>query len=237
MSQKDITLNDTLADVVLDLPREFSINGKGYHLWSPTLGMSILIERKMRLISIDKGAPDWEPTMEVLRICASEKEKVCDVLSVYTFREYDDFLCVARLEERKKELMALDVDELASLFLYTLSMTDATRLMHNTGLEKDIDKQREIAGIKNKEGHSVTFGGKTLYGQLIDAACARYGWSKKYAVWGIDLVSLRMMLADSLNSVYLTDEERKSLKVDQESDIVIGMDEAGIEKLKSMDLS
>lgn len=67
--------------------------------------------------------------------------------------------------------------------------------------------------FKSRHGHNKTFGGKTIYGLLIDAACKNYGWTKEYAVWGIDVISLRLMLADSINSVYLSDEDLKHLHI------------------------
>ena len=32
---------------------------------------------------------------------------------------------------------------------------------------------------------SIAFGGKSIWGTLIDAACERYGWSYQYVLWGI----------------------------------------------------
>ena len=40
------------------------------------------------------------------------------------------------------------------------------------------------------------FGGKTIWGTLIDAACERYGWTFDYVVWGISYNNLTLMLKD-----------------------------------------
>lgn len=83
----------------------------------------------------------------------------------------------------------------------------------------------------------MSFCGKTIYGTLIDAACAKYGWTKEYVVWGIDLLSLRMMLADAINTVYLSDEDMKALSISNTKHEVYGMTQDDINRLKAMDWS
>jgi hypothetical protein len=50
-----------------------------------------------------------------------------------------------------------------------------------------------------------------LFGQLIDPACERYGWSYEYVVWGISYAALTAMMADKVTSIILTDEEKKNV--------------------------
>lgn len=88
---------------------------------------------------------------------------------------------------------------------------------------------------KNSSSNNQSFGGKTIFGSLIDIACKTYGWTKKYVVWGIDLISLRMMLADTVNSVYLSDDEAKALGLTAHPKEVYGMTPEDIAKLKAMD--
>ena len=51
-------------------------------------------------------------------------------------------------------------------------------------------------------------------------------------VWGIDLISLRMMLADSINSIYLSDEDMKQCGVVASDKDRIGMSKDDFAKLK-----
>ena len=62
--------------------------------------------------------------------------------------------------------------------------------------------------IKERK-NTITFGGKSIYGTIIDSACERYGWTMQYVVWGISYTNLCMLLADSTKDVYLTDDEMK----------------------------
>lgn len=225
---------ETLADAVLDLPREFFINEDRFELWTPTLGVSILAERRISLLGIDHSVLSSNPSLESLRICSIEKAKVSELIALHTFRNFKDLSNFKILKERSVIFSQLEEKELAQLFLLILSFPNAQTLIQESGLSKDQEKQAQIAKYKNKDGHSISFGGKTLYGIVIDAACNRYGWTKEYVVWGIDLVSLRMMLADSINSVYLNDEEIKALHINSTSNQVFGMSKDDIEKLKEL---
>ena len=59
----------------------------------------------------------------------------------------------------------------------------------------------------------VSFGGRSVYGSLIDYACQRYGWTMQYVVWGISYANLQMLIADALNTAYLNDDEMRKLGV------------------------
>lgn len=129
----------------------------------------------------------------------------------------------------------LSYEELATLALCVLSEPKAESLISSFGIAEEQKEMSRITRYKNKDGHSMIFGGKTMYGSLIDAACSKYGWTKEYVVWGIDLISLRMMLADSVNSVYLSDEDMKGLNVSNTKHEVYGMTQEDINRLKAMD--
>ena len=82
--------------------------------------------------------------------------------------------------------------------------------------------------------YSLTFGGKSIYGTLIDTACQRYGWTFEYVVWGISYANLQLLLADSVTSIYLSDEERKRVNIPQDRDIINADDPANMAKIKAM---
>jgi hypothetical protein len=86
-----------------------------------------------------------------------------------------------------------------------------------------------------KDNGSLTFGGRSIYGQLIDRACERYGWTVEYVVWGISYANLTLMLADQQTSIYLTEDELKKAKIRKRNEEVInGDDPASQERLKAI---
>lgn len=47
-----------------------------------------------------------------------------------------------------------------------------------------------------------TLGGRSLWGGLLDVACAKYGWTLDYVLWGISYLNLTMMLLDAITVDY-----------------------------------
>lgn len=232
MAKEDTSFQEALADAVLDLPREFFIGEKRYNLYSPTLGVTILVEKRLNSLGIDEESMKKNRSFEALRICSTKKDEVCSILALHTIRDFKEIADSDFRKKRERELKDLETDELAKLLLLILSDFNAETLISLSGLQNEQIRQSQIAKYKNKKGNTITFGGKTIYGMLLETACAKYGWTKEYVVWGIDLISLKMMLADSINSVYISDEEMKALHINSSSNQKVEMTNEAIEKIK-----
>lgn len=235
MLTKD-NLNETLADAVMNRPREFFIGKHRFCLWSPTLGMSLMLERHMASLGLDNDMLAKNPPMEAMRIVSVKHDEVCHILAILSLREYKK-LSDSRTVGRRAGFFSknLSDEELAQLLLLALTEPKADAFISLSGIEDEHKEQSRIIHHKNKDGHSASFGGKTIYGSLIDTACAKYGWTKEYVVWGIDLCSLRMMLSDAVNTVYLSDDDMRALGKPTDNDDVFGMTADDFAKLKSMD--
>lgn len=220
----------------MDRPREFFIGKKRYCLWSPTLGMSMMIERHLSSLEIDFKILSLSPTIEVLRLIHSQRDTICYILAILSFRNRVELSNSQTLKRKAKIYSSnLSDEELAKLILVALSDSKAETLISLSGIAKEQQTQSKIAQYKNKDGHTQSFGGKTIFGTLIGPACKAFGWTKEYVVWDIDLISLRMMLADQINSIYLSDEEIKALNISTTSNQTYGMTPEDIAKLKAMD--
>lgn len=239
MQDKDANiLNEALADAVMDRPREFFIGRKRYCLWAPTLGVSLMLERHMQSIGIDAELMSRNPSIEILRLVHEKRYEVCYILAILSFRSFIELSNGNTLERRAKAFSkSLTDDEIAQLVLVGLGNIDATQMIKLSGIEEERQEQSRISEIKNKDGHTKVFGGRTMYGTLIDAACRAYGWSKEYVVWGIDLTSLRMMLADKVDSVYMSDDDMKQMGIHSTHNKKYGMTPEDISQLKAMDWS
>lgn len=231
-------LNETLADAVMDRPREFFIGNKRYCLWAPTLGVSLMLGRHLQSVGVDPELMQTNPSIEVLRLVHEKRDDVCYILAILSFRSFLELSNSKTLTRRAKTYSdGLTDEEIAQLALIGLNSIDANKLIEMSGLEAERKEQSRISEFKNKDGHTKMFGGRTMYGTLIDAACRAYGWSKEYVVWGIDLTSLRMMLADKVDSVYLSDDDMKQIGIHSTHGQRFGMTQEDIDKLKSMDWS
>lgn len=237
MDNSKDNLNETLADAVMNRPREFFIDKHRFCLHSPTLGVSLMLERHISALGIDGELMAKNPSMEAIRLSSSKRKEVCHILAILSLRRYRD-LSNYRVIDRRAEYFSkrLSDEELAQLILVALSEPKAETMISLSGLAKEHKEQSRIVKYKNKDGHTLSFGGKTIYGSLMDAACAKYGWTKEYVVWGIDLCSLRMMLADSVNTIYLSDEEIKALHI-VAGGVIDANDPASIAQLAAMNFS
>lgn len=127
----------------------------------------------------------------------------------------------------------LNDDELAQLLVLVFSWDGPECYIKHFGIDKERALQKRISSVKSNKG-SISFGGKSIYGLLIDTACQRYGWTFDYVVWGISYINLQMLLADSVSSVYLSDEERKELNIHDGGEVINADDPKNIKLIKSM---
>lgn len=235
MLTKEI-LNETLADAVMDRPREFYIDNRRFCLWSPSLGMSIMLSRNISELCINQTILNANPTVEALRIVTKEPEKVCRILAIHTLRTFRLLSNTRKIEERTDFFLSkLTLNELSGLLISILNEPTAETLISQSGLDKQREKQAQIAKIKQDKSHALTFGGLTYYGSLIGPAMSNLHMSFHEVVWGISLVNLRMLLADSINTVYLSDEEANALGLTAHNTKTYGMTPEDIAELMAMD--
>jgi hypothetical protein len=106
------------------------------------------------------------------------------------------------------------------------------------GIDREQERMRKVMAVKNSK-NNISFGGKSYYGSLIDAACERYGWTMEYVVWGISYTNLRMLLADKVSSIYISDDELKKLPASalNGNTAVRADSEEGRELIRNMDWS
>ena len=74
------------------------------------------------------------------------------------------------------------------------------------------------ANRKESKSHRVV-GGRSLWGNLLDVACAKYGWTLHYVLWEISYINLYMMLTDSITTVDIKDTNEKIISGDDPSNI------------------
>lgn len=232
MLNKD-NMNEALADAVMDRPREFFIGERRFCLWSPSLGMSLMLERHISELGINRRLLSEDPAMEALRLVAEKREQVCLIISIHTFRRFTDLSNGRRIKNRSDFLSSnLDIQELSQLLIFILSESNAETLISLSPIGEQREKQALIAKIKSS-ANSLTFGGNTIYGMLIAPAMTTFHLSFHEAVWGMSLTNLKMLLADNINSVHLSDEEAKKYGMATEKPQTIGMSADDFDRLKA----
>ncbi len=229
-------LNETLADAVMDRPREFFIGNRRFEQWSPSLGMSLILERHLSALGIDNELLVKNPSMEVMRLISAKRIEVCRILAILSTRDRWHLDRSKWIEKRAQFFSkSISDEDIAKLLLIALSEPKAETLISLSGIAKEQEEQARIAKHKNKDGHTLSFGGKTIFGSLIIPACETFHCLPYDAVWDMSLIQLRLCLADKINTVYLSDEDMKALGISTTHQQKFGMSPEDIAKLKAMD--
>lgn len=235
MLTKD-NLNEAIINAILDFPLvSVTIDTHKLDIWPSTLGMSMMVSQILSEIGVNETIMANNPALEVLRLLHRERYKVCKIIAIHTFRSYKYLKDSSKISGRAEFLQSkLEDNLLSQLFLSILSEPKAESLISLSGLEEERKKQAKIAKIKQDKNHSVSFGGLTVYGSLITMAMTVLNMTFHEVVWGVSLVNLRMMLADKVNSVYLSDEEAAKLGLDTGNNEVFGMTADDFASLRAM---
>ena len=243
MEDKYIEMN--IDDALIEKPYSFSIEveGKGerhFFLFPMTLGKLHLLKRHYDNLEVNFEIMQKNPHVEALRIVTTKKDEVCKVFAYHTMKKKRDIFDPVLVNETATLFKEHTTDEeKATLLIYILTKDNVEEYKKHLGITKEQEKMRNLAQAKRKAQKSQNdfeFGGKTIYGTLIDTACERYGWSYDYVMWGISLVNLQLMLADKIQSIYVSDEEKKKIpsRYMNTEDTINADDKANQEKILSM---
>lgn len=224
-----------IEDTIMGVPREFTVDRHPFWIYPVTLGKSFLVARIVKSLGMKPEIIKVNPFMEALRLCKEKRREVCRLIATYTTNGKGHLFNGKFMDTRTEWFSKhLKDDDMAQLLSVLLQSNDLPVFMKQLGIDKEKEWQSKAVKAKGDSG-SLTFGGKSIYGTLIDAACERYGWTFDYVVWGISYVNLQMMLADSISSVYLSTEERKKARIPNDrGNIINGDDPASIAKIKAM---
>ena len=200
-----------MVDAILERPKGFSLGRKRFALYPASLGKKLMVARLFSIIKFDDKVLESNPYHEALRVVSIYGETISRIIVLYTLNSkeehFDEVLIGKRMDYFRRKA---DNKSLASLLCLILTDNDIERFKNYIGLEEDMKKKSEVLSVK-KSSNTMVFGGKSIYGTLIDTACQRYGWTLDYVVWGISYTNLKMLLADNVTDVFLTDEESKNL--------------------------
>lgn len=231
---KDYSIDMDIADTIMGIPRGFKVSNRQFYFYPVTLGKTYLLSRLISSLDINQDIIRSNPYMEALRLCREKRDIICRMLSYHTINKKKELFNNDLIQERcnffHKEL---DDESMAQLLIIILPEGDISQFIKHLGIDKEKEWQSKAMRAK-KNNNSLVFGGKSIYGTLIDSACERYGWTFEYVVWGISYANLQLLLADSVTSIYLSDEERKRANVPKDRNIIKADDPANMERIKAM---
>ena len=234
------TMNEVeaqFADILMEAPHAFTAGGVSYFLYPLSLGKLMLIQRVLRSLGMDGEVIAQWPIVEVIKTVATHREDCLQLIAYVTAKTKEECFSPTHILTIVGELSNRLTDEdIATLVVYILTSDKSDDVRKHYGIDEE-QAAMAIASKAKSQGGSLSFGGRTLLGAVIDQACERYGWTLEYAVWGVSYASLRLMLADRISSIYLSEEERKNVPqyILRKDDDVIEPTKENMEQILSMD--
>lgn len=227
---KEKQLELDIADTIIDRPKGFSVGRRHFYLYPITLGKMYLQKRVLDNLDLNKEFVQTNPYAEMLRLVETKKEDCCLLIAYNTLHTKEDILSNKKVTMRKNIFMReMNNEDIATLILACLIHDKTLVIMQYFGMDKEQERMSEVAKAKDNK-NSFSFGGKSVYGTIIDAACERYKWTYDYVVWEISYTNLQLLLKDSVKSIYLTDDEMKEIHINNTSSIVDGNNKEDIMK-------
>lgn len=212
-----------ISDVLIERPICFSVAKRDFLIYQPSLGKIQLLSRLLENIGLgNNGTGATNKNIDIYAFSQAIKTKRDDCLRIIAYSTLPGADCLNESLVRKqiKDLSSLNDTDLSSLLMIVLTTGDKTEsIIKHFGMDKEAKKMADITKIK-KSKNVFTFGGRSMWGSLIDAACERYKWTYQYVLWGISFSNLRLLLADQEKVLFLTDEELKKVRISKD-DIVI----------------
>ena len=98
--EKKRLIEMSVSDAITEKPVELSIGGKEFKIYPPTLGKMQILSKIYLMLDIDEIKLGEEPQLEAMRICEEKTDTVCQLIAVATFKEKDDLLNDAKINER-----------------------------------------------------------------------------------------------------------------------------------------
>ena len=238
IAPQEQSIDALVIDSILEKPIAFTIEVdrhlRYFYVYPPSLGVSFLSADLLKQLQIDKQLLAANQQLELFRLCTEQKELVRRIIALHTFQRRSDAIKEERVQERLAELAPLDAAELSTLLLAILNWNSyQDKFIRHFGIDKERKQREKISRIKEDDSSSITFGGNSIFGSMLDYVCERYKWELGYVIWGISLTTLNMMLADSVQSVYLTDKERKKVHIAPKGSIIKADDPKNAELVKA----
>lgn len=245
MADKFIDMN--IDDALIEKPYPFTVEveGKGerhFFLYPVTLGKLHVLKRHIENLQIDFENMKVNAHLEMLRVVEERKEEVCKVIAYHTMKRKRDIFDTKLVQETADFINDNSSnEELATLLIFVLTKDNVDEYKSHLGIAKENERMGRVVQAKKaaqKSRNDFEFGGKTIYGTLIDLACERYGWEYDYVMWGISMVNLQLLLADRVQSIYLTDEEKRKVPnvlLNDDKDVINADDKANMDKILAMD--
>lgn len=228
-------LDHALADVITATPYEIRIGRKTLRLYPVTFAKTFVIRRWMDALDIDASLLRVNPYVECLRLAETQREKVAEVLAVLSTPNTQKHLHDSCGRAMRRNLFAsVKTEHLAGLLMAALTQDKTEELMEWLGLSAERERLTEVLAVKNEGGkNNLSFGGKSIFGAFI-GLLKEMGYTDEEILFERSYSYLRLMLADKVTNIYLSDEELENLPKNAGGTLLDGDDDSDMDQLEAL---
>lgn len=232
-NEKD--LEYTLADIITAKPHEIRIGRKVLRFYPVTLAKTFVLRRWMDALDIDANILKTNPYIECLRLVETQHDIISEILAIHsapnTRRDLHDS---HSRSVRRNLLSSVKQEHLAGLLLTMLTQDQTEELTDYLGLRNEHERLMEALDVKRKDSkNNLNFGGKSIFGGFI-GQLKEMGYTDDEILFEHGYSYLRLMLADRVTSVYLTDEELEDLPQSAGGTLLDGEADTDLNQLESL---
>ncbi len=209
----DRDLEKDFISILTGEPHCFEIGAKPFYIYPVTLAKMFKSKLLLQTIKVNVKLLEVNPYIEAFRIVKEKKTEFCKLLSLYTTpNNYEDFIDRAAQQKRATYFADnLSGDALSLFFIYIMSMDRTSELMKHLGIAEEQKRMAKIAEVKAKnDSSSVEVGGKSIFGTFIERL-HELGYCDREILYERPYTYLQLVLADKINSIFMTAEEMESL--------------------------
>lgn len=197
-----------------------------------TIGANHLIASILKKININVKLLKLNSNLEVIRLIKSNPQECCRIIA-YRLVKGNECLDNEKIEDIMDALSTADVEDLAVLLILSLEESKVAEIQKYLGITEELDEYQRVICMKDR-GSVLSFGGKSIYGSLIDVLAEKYGWTLDYIIWGISYDNIRLLMSDTTRTIMLSEEEQKRIHTKKGKDVIRVDDPKNIDILKAM---
>lgn len=200
-----------ISDILLERPVGFTIEEKRFYIYPLSLGKLTLISEITKASGLNMQYMVLNPLLEVQSMVERNKELAARIVAYGTCQGrdvFDEDLVSGRASFFKENM---EDGDMTTLLIAILTNDKTDKAISQLGIDDEQRRMQKVVSLTDNK-HNVSFGGSSVYGTVIDAACERYGWTMDYVLWGISYSNLRLLLADKVSQMYLNDDELKKCR-------------------------
>ncbi|MBR4533879.1 MAG: hypothetical protein IKO85_04975 [Bacteroidaceae bacterium] len=229
----DIDYN--LVDVIIERPYDFSVGRKHFSLYPVTLAKMFLLKRQVDGLGVDTNILKVNPYLEAMRVVRASRDICCHILAIHTAPNTKKDLFDQRAITIRKNYFIenLSDDDLATLIIVVLTSDKTEEYIKHLELDKERSNISRLMDIKRKhDTNNFAYGGKTILGTFIQQL-KEMGYSDDEIRFEMSYSYLKLMLADKVVNIYLSDSEIKDLPADLGGTLLDGNDPNSIGQLNA----